>query len=87
MSIRNVTFKDDFHASPLASDNDLDFVIAFYQDGDFVSASLINGYTLNSTRLENLKAEMINHYNYNNIKNEGDRVPTLLKFSGKFTLS
>lgn len=61
----------DYQASEKSSEKDLDFVIAFYQDGVFVSASLINGYTLNSTRLDNLKAEIINNYNDNSVTNEG----------------
>lgn len=71
LSIRNVTFLKDFQASTKASEKDLDFVIAFYQDGIPVSASLINGYTLNSSRPENLRVDIINHYNDNTNINQG----------------
>ena len=61
-------------------------MVAFYQDDTLVSASLINGYTLNKTRLASVRADVINLYNDNSLNNEGDRIPTLLKIDGHLTL-
>ena len=63
-------------------------MFAFYQDDTFVSASLINAYTVNQTRLSLMKTSVINKYlddtgNFN----AGDRIPTLLSLSGHFTLN
>ena len=86
LSIRNVSFMQDYHSDIKASENDLDFVIAFYHEGDFISASLINGYTINSTRLDKLKVTLINNYNDGINKLEGSRTPSLLLLDGHFTL-
>ena len=69
LSLRNVSFVKDYQSPEKTSEKDFDFVISFYQDGVFVSASLINGYTLNSTRLSNLRVDVINNYNDNSVKN------------------
>ena len=47
-AIRNVTFIPGYQSPIQASDKNLDFIVAFYHDGVFVSASLINAYTLKS---------------------------------------
>lgn len=86
LSIRNVTFIKDYQSPVEAGPNNFDFVLAFYQNGTFVSSSLINGYTFNRTRLKNVRADLINHYHDNTLKNQGNRIPTLLKISGSLTL-
>ena len=86
LSIRNVTFIDSYHSPVEAGPFNFDFVIAFYHDGLLVSSSLINAYTLNRTRLQNVRADVINHYHDNTLTNQGNRLPTLLKISGHLTL-
>jgi hypothetical protein len=61
-------------------------VFAFYHAGTLVSSSLINAYTLNKTRLRNVRADLINYYHDNTLTNSGSRLPTLLKISGHLTL-
>lgn len=85
-SIRNVTFPKNYHSPVEAGPNNLDFVIAFYQNGTFVSCTLINAYTINQTRLQNVRADLINYYYDNTTSNIGNRIPTLLKISGYLTL-
>lgn len=45
-AIRNVTFISNYQSPIKANDKNLDFVVAFYHAGQFVSATMINGYTL-----------------------------------------
>ncbi len=87
VAIRNVTFIDNYQSSVLASDMNLDFVICFYHDGVFVSATLINAYTVNSFPLKQTSVSFINTYHDGTNYNLGDIVPTLLKISGKLQLS
>ena len=86
LSIRNVTFIDSYQSSIEAGPNNFDFVIAFYQANTLVSASIINAYTLNKTRLQSIRADLINYYHDNTLTNIGNRLPTLLKLSGHLTL-
>ncbi len=41
-----MTFIPSYQSPIQASDKNLDFVISFYHGGVFVSATLINGYTV-----------------------------------------
>lgn len=87
LSIRNVTFVKDYHSPVEAGPNNFDIVLAFYHAGTRVSSTLINGYTLNKTRLTNVRADLVNHYHDNTLTNQGNRLPTLLRISGHLTLS
>lgn len=51
ISLRGVTFKQGYQSPILANKDSLDFIIAFYQGGQFISGSLINAYTLKNKRL------------------------------------
>ena len=73
--------------SPIeANSENLDFIIAFYQSGTMISASIINGYTINQTRLAIIDATIVNNYNDNGTVIQGNKIPSLLKISGSFTL-
>jgi NADPH-dependent curcumin reductase CurA len=75
------------YQSPIeAGLSNLDFVIAFYQNDNMISCTLINAYTINQTRLQNVRADLINYYFDNVTTNTGNRVPTMLKISGHLTL-
>ena len=88
LSIRNVTFLKDYHSPIEANEYNFDFIFAFYQDDTLVTASLINGYTVNQTRLSLMKATVVNKYLDDTPHfNAGDRIPTLLSLSGHFTLN
>lgn len=50
VALRGVTFKKGYQSPSLASRDVLNFIIAFYQGGQLVSASLINAYTLKNKR-------------------------------------
>lgn len=86
LSIRNVTFVKSYQSPIEAGPNNFDFVIAFYHDNVLVSSSLINAYTVNRTRLQNIRADLVNYYHDNTLTNSGNRLPTLLKISGHLTL-
>lgn len=87
LSIRNVTFNKSYHSPIEAGPNNLDFVLAFYHAGQLVSASLLNGYTINKTRLSYMRADLLNYYHDGVLTNPGSRLPTLLKLSGYLTLT
>lgn len=87
LSIRNVTFIDNYQSSLLAGDSVLDFIIAFYHGGTLVSASLINSYTVKNTRLEQMTPKLYNTYLSATQTNDGRRLPTLLGLQGHLTIS
>lgn len=76
--MRNVTFKRGYQSPYRANNQILDFIIAFYQGGVRVSASLINAYTLKSSRLQLMSSKYHNVYLSPSQTNVGSRVPTLL---------
>lgn len=87
ISIRNVTILKNYHSPVQANKYNFDFIFAFYQDQTLVSASLINAYTINSTRLSNISATIINSYHDSSASfNPGDRIPTLIKLHGHLSL-
>ena len=87
LSIRNVTFLKDYHSPVQANELTFDVVIAFYQAGTLVTASQLNLYTVNQTRLSLVKAEVVNKYSDSTgAYNLGDRIPTLLRIAGRLTL-
>lgn len=86
LSIRNVTFPKNYHSPIEAGTQNLDFIIAFYQNDILVTSSLINAYTVNKTRLQKVRADVVNYYIDSSNKNEGDRFPTFLKISGLLTI-
>lgn len=71
MSMRKVTFPStQYHSSLYADDSLLDFLVIFLQGTGFVSASLINAYTMVGAKLQNIKASYVNYFdnsaaNYN----------------------
>jgi hypothetical protein len=85
-SIRNVTFPVGYQSPIEAGVNNLDFIIAFYHNGTYISSTLINAYTINQTRLSAVRADLTNYYYDNATANTGQRIPTLLRISGHFTL-
>jgi len=64
----------------------LDFIVAFYQAGTLVSASLLNAYTLKSSRLSLLSTQFHNVYLSPTQFNTGSRVPTLLGLNGAMSV-
>lgn len=87
LSIRNVTFRPNYRSPVEAGPDNLDFIAAFYHAGVQISASLINAYTINRARLQNLRADLVNHYHDGTTTNNGARLPTMLRLSGHLTLS
>ena len=65
----------------------LDFIVAFYQAGARISASLINAYTLKSSRPQLISSHYHNVYLSASQTNLGSRVPTLLELQGRLSLS
>lgn len=45
--------------------NLLDFLVVFLQGTGFVSASLINAYTMVGTKMQNIKASYVNYFDHN----------------------
>lgn len=86
-AIRNATFIPNYQSPIQAGDNNLDFIVAFYHNGVFVSASLINAYTVSFDTLQTTTVSLINTYHDNVNWNAGERVPTLIKIEGKLALS
>lgn len=86
-AIRNVTFIPNYQSPVEASDKNLDFIIAFYHDGIFVSSTLINAYTIKSLPLKRTSLSFINTYHDGVNYNLGDKIPTLIKLSGRLELS
>ena len=87
LSLRNVTFTNSYQSPIEAGPNNFDFVLTFYQAGVLVSASLINAYTMNKTRLSYVRGDLVNYYNDNVVTNIGNRLPTMLKISGYLSLT
>jgi hypothetical protein len=81
-SIRNVVFRQGYQSTYLANEQTLDFIIAFYNGGTLVSASLINAYTIKQARLSNLSVKFYNTYLSSSSTNDGARIPNLLSLSG-----
>ncbi len=86
-SIRGVTFKEGYQSPVEASSEVLDFIVAFYHGGQLVSASLLNAYTMKSSRLRYVSQNYLNVYLSPPKWNEGDRVPTLLSLSGHLAIT
>lgn len=84
--MRNVTFKQGYQSPYLANDQILDFIIAFYQGGVRVSATLINAYTLKNARLQLMSSKYHNIYLTPTQTNIGSRVPTLLGLDGMMSI-
>ena len=64
--MRRVTFPStQFHSSMYADSNLLDFLVVFLQGTGFVSASLINAYTMVGTKMQNIKASYVNYFDSN----------------------
>jgi hypothetical protein len=84
--MRNVTFKQGYQSPYLANDQILDFIIAFYQGGVRVSATLINAYTLKNTRLQLMSSKHHNIYLTPIQTNTGSRIPTLLGLDGVLSI-
>lgn len=84
MSMRKVQFSStEFHSSLYADDNLLDFVVVFIQGTSYVSSSLINAYTMNGAKMQNIKASYVNYYvRTNGYYNKGSVVPTMIRISG-----
>ncbi len=87
VGIRNVTFIENYQSPVEASSMNLDFIVCFYHNGVFVSGTLINAYTVNSSPLKQTSLSFINTYHDGTNYNLGDRIPTLMKISGKLQLS
>jgi len=81
-----VTFQDGYQSSVETNDMVLDFIIAFYHGGTLVSASLLNAYTIKSTRLGQLGPQIYNNYLSSTKNNDGNRLPTLLSVRGHLTI-
>ena len=64
----------------------LDFIIAFYQGGNLVTASLINAYTVKQTRLSYLGLNFYNTYLSASKSNDGSRIPNLLSLQGHLSI-
>ena len=86
-AIRNVTFISNYQSPVQASDQNFDFVISLYNDGNFISSTLINAYTIKSLPLLMTSLSFINTYNDGVKYNLGDKIPTLIKISGRLELS
>ncbi len=86
-AIRNATFIPNYQSPIQAGDKNLDFVVAFYHNGVFISASLINAYTVSFDTLQQTTVSLINTYHDNVVRNAGERIPTLIKIQGKLALS
>jgi hypoxanthine phosphoribosyltransferase len=82
-----VLFTPGYQSSYLANEKSLDFIIAFYHGGTFVSASLINAYTIKQARLSYLTTSFYNTYLSNVKTNDGARIPNLLTLTGKLSIS
>lgn len=87
ISMRNVTFIPKYQSPVQANDQNLDFIISFYHDGVFVSSTLINAYTIKSLPLKQTSLSFINTYHDGVKYNLGDKIPTLIKLSGRLELS
>lgn len=86
-SIRNVNFISGYQSNYLADEKALDFIIAFYQAGVLVSASLINAYTVKQARLAYLSPTFYNVYLSSSKSNDGSRIPTLFSLQGHLSIS
>jgi len=87
VSIRGVNFTTGYQ-SPIKSNlYNLDFIIAFYNGGTLVSSSLINAYTVSSSRLTKSSITLVNTYNDGTNYNTGSRIPSLLKYYGELSLA
>ena len=86
-AIRNATFIPNYQSPIKAGVDNLDFVVAFYQNGNFISASLINAYTVSFDTLQQTTVSLINTYHDNIMRNAGERVPTILEIQGKLAVS
>ena len=82
-AIRNVTFITNYQSPVQASEKNFDFIIAFYHNGAFVSSTLINAYTIKSLPLKRTSLSFINTYHDGVKYNLGDKIPTLIKLSGR----
>lgn len=84
MAMRKVTFpSSSFHSSLYADSNLMDFLVVFLQGTGFVSASLINAYTMVGAKMQNIKASYVNYFDYDSTNyNKGERVPTMIRISG-----
>lgn len=47
-----------------ADENLMDFLVVFLQGTGFVSASLINAYTMVGAKMQNIKASYVNYFDY-----------------------
>lgn len=87
ISMRRVTFPNNYHSPLYADTNTLDFVITFINGGTPVSRTLINGYTVESTNLVNIKASYVNYYDDSVISNKGVRIPMMIRIGGATLLN
>lgn len=70
----------------LANDMVFDFIIAFYEGTNLISASLINAFTVKNSRPQLLTLSFVNKYVSLAKINDGSRIPTLLSLDGHLTL-
>jgi hypothetical protein len=85
--MRNVNFKPGYQSPVQANDRNLDFIVCFYHAGTLVSASLINAYTIKPQSLQSTTISLINTYHDGTLYNKGDRIPTMMKISGKLSIT
>lgn len=76
-----------YQSNYLADEKVLDFIVAFYQAGVLVTASLINAYTVKQMRLAYLSSNFYNSYLSSSKTNDGSRVPTLFSMQGHLSIS
>lgn len=83
MSMRKVTFKENYYTSLYADQNLLDFVVIFYQGATIASIGLINAYTVVGSKMTNIKASYVNYYDASSSNyNKGTRVPMMIRIGG-----
>lgn len=86
-AMRNVNFIPGYQSPVQANDKNLDFIVCFYHAGTLVSASLINAYTIKPQSLQSTTISLINTYHDGTLYNKGDRIPTMMKISGKLSIT
>ncbi len=83
MSMRKVTFPNNYYSSLYADSNLLDFVITFRNNGNIITTGLINAYTIVGTTLKNIKASYVNYYDFSATNyNKGTRIPMMIRIGG-----